>query len=55
MYVNVCVHCSDSSLTSLRQLKTTFTWDYHGIGEKIYSNGSGILYFSFVSPWGQGF
>ena len=49
----MCV-CSDSSLTSLRQRKTKFTWDYHRIGEKIYSNGSGILYFNFVCPWGAG-
>ena len=46
--------CSDSSFTSLRQLKTKFTWDHHGIGEKICSNGSGILYFNFVCPWGRG-
>ena len=51
--MNLCVHCSDSSLTSLRQLTTKFTWDHHGIGEKIYSNGSGIL-FNFVCPWGRG-
>ena len=52
-YVCACV-CSDSSLTSLRQLKTKFTWDHHGIGKKIYSNGSDILYFNFVCPWGRG-
>ena len=46
--------CSDSSLTSLRQLKTKFTWDHHRIGEKIYLNGSVILYFKFVCPWGAG-
>ena len=46
--------CSDSSLTSLRQLKTKFTWDHHGIGEKTYSNVSGILYFNFVCPCGRG-
>ena len=28
---------------SLSQLKTKFTWDHHGIGEKIYSNDSGQL------------
>ena len=46
--------CSDSSLTSLRQLKTKFTWDHHGIGENIYSHGSGIFYFNFVCPLGAG-
>ena len=46
--------CSDSTLTSLRQLKTKFMWDHHEIGEKIYSNGSGILYFNFICPWGAG-
>ena len=37
--------CSNSSLKSLSQLKTKFTWDHHGIGEKIYSNDSGQLLF----------
>ena len=37
--------CSNSSLKSLIQLKTKFTWDHHGIGEKIYSNDSGQLLF----------
>ena len=37
--------CSNSSLKSLSQLKTKFTWDPHGIGEKIYSNDSGQLLF----------
>ena len=46
--------CSVSSLKSLRQLKTKLKWDHHGIGEKIYSNGSGILYFNIVCPWGAG-
>ena len=36
---------SNSSLKSLSQLKTKFTWDHHGIGEKIYSNDSGQLLF----------
>ena len=36
--------CSNSSLKSLSQLKTKFTWD-HGIEEKIYSNDSGQLLF----------
>ena len=39
--------CSNSSLKSLSQLKTKFTWDHHKIGEKIYSNDSGRLLFSF--------
>ena len=26
-------------------MKTKFTWDHHGIGEKIYSNDSGQLLF----------
>ena len=42
--VCACV-CSNSSLKSLSQLKTKFTWDHHGIGEKIYSNDSGQLLF----------
>ena len=37
--------CSNSSLKSLSQLKTKFTWDHHGIGEKVYSNDSGQLLF----------
>ena len=37
--------CSFSSLKSLSQLKIKFTWDHHGIGEKIYSNYSGQLLF----------
>ena len=37
--------CSNSSLKSLGQLKTKFTWENHGIGEKIYSNDSGQLLF----------
>ena len=36
---------SNSSLNSLSQLKTKFTWDHHGKGEKIYSNDSGQLLF----------
>ena len=36
---------SNSSLKSLSQLKTKFTWDHHGIGEKIYLNDSGQLLF----------
>ena len=44
MYTCACV-CSNSSLKSLSQLKTQFTWDHHGIGEKIYSNDSGQLLF----------
>ena len=37
--------CSNSSLKSLSQLKTKFTWDHRGVGEKIYSNDSGQLLF----------
>ena len=37
--------CSNSSLKSLSQLKTKFTWDQHRIGKKIYSNDSGQLFF----------
>ena len=37
--------CSNSSLKSLSQMKTKFTWDHQGIGEKIYSNDSGQLLF----------
>ena len=56
-YVCACV-CSNSSLKSLSQLKTMFTWDHHGIGEKIYSNDSGqLLFFIFIlsAPGGGGF
>ena len=43
-----CV-CSNSSLKSLSQMKTKFTWDHLGIGEKIYSNDSGqLLFFIFI-------
>ena len=35
--------CSNSSLKSLSQLKTKFTWDHQEIGEKINSNDSGQL------------
>ena len=35
--------CSNSSLKSLSQLKTKFTWDQIKIGEKSYSNDSGQL------------
>ena len=35
----------NSSLKSLSQLKTKFTRDHQGIGEKIYSNDSGQLLF----------
>ena len=47
MYMCVSV-CSNSSLKSLSQLKTKFTWDHHGIGEKIYSNDSGQLFFILI-------
>ena len=40
--------CSNSSLKSLSQLKTKFTLDHHGIGEKIYSYFSSQLLF-FIS------
>ena len=41
--------CSNSSLKSLNQLKTKFTWDQHGIGEKMYSNDSGqLLFFTLI-------
>ena len=62
-YVHVCAYvfvcacvCSNSYSKSLNQLKTKFTWDHHGVGEKIYSNDSGVvvLYFNFVSPRGSG-
>ena len=49
--------CSNSSLKSLSQLKTKFTCDHHGIGEKIYSNDSGQLLFFiliFRQPPGAG-
>ena len=43
---NVCeCVCSNSSQKSLSQMKRKFTWDHHGIGEKIYSNDSGQLLF----------
>ena len=44
---NVCEYvCSkNSSLKSLSQMKTKFTWEHQGIGEKMYSNGSGQLLF----------
>ena len=37
--------CSNSSLKSLSQLKTKFTREHQGKGEKIYSNDSGQLLF----------
>ena len=40
-----CVCSKKSSLKSLSQMKTKFTWDHQGIGEKIYSNDSGQLLF----------
>ena len=43
----MCV-CSISSLKSLSKMKTKFTWDLHGIGEKIYSNDSGQLFFILI-------
>ena len=49
--------CSNSSLKSLSQLKTKFTWDHHGKGEKIYSNNSGqLLFFILIlsAPGGGG-
>ena len=49
--------CSNSSLKSLSKLKTKFTWDHHGIGEKIYSNDSGQLSFFILilsAPGGGG-
>ena len=54
-YVCACV-CSNSSLKSLSQLKTKSTWDHHGIGEKIYSNDSGQLFFILIlsAPGGRG-
>ena len=54
MYTCACV-CSNSSLKSLSQLKTKFTWDQHRIGEKIYSNDTGqLLFFILIlsGPWG---
>ena len=36
---------------------TKFTWDHHGIGEKIYSNDSGqLLFFILIlsAPGGRG-
>ena len=50
--------CSNSSLTSLSQLKTKFTWDHQGIEEKINSNDSGQLWFFVLvlsAPGGGGF
>ena len=50
--------CSNSSLKSLSQLKTKFTWDHHGIGEKIYSYDSGqLLFFILIlsAPGGGAF
>ena len=33
----------------MSQLKTKFTWDQHGIGEKIYSNDSDqLLFFNLI-------
>ena len=50
---NVCeCVCSNSSLKSLSQMKTKFTWDHHGIGEKLYSNDSSQ--FDIVSLRGRG-
>ena len=49
--------CSNSTLKSLSQLKTKFTWDHHGIGEKVYSNDSGqLLFFILIlsTPGGRG-
>ena len=40
--------CSNSSLKSLSQLKTKFTWDHHGLGEKIYLKDSGHLLFFII-------
>ena len=40
-YVCACV-CSNSSLKSLSQLKTKFTWDQIQIEEKICSNDSAL-------------
>ena len=45
--VRECV-CSNSSLKSLSQMKTKFTWDHQGIGEKNYSNDSGQLFFILI-------
>ena len=57
MYICACVF-SNSSLKSLSQLKTKFTWDHHRIGDKIYLNDSGQLLFFFLilsAPGGGGF
>ena len=57
VHVFACV-CSNSSLKLLNQLKTKFTWDHHGIGEKIYSSNSGqLLFFILIlsAPGGGGF
>ena len=48
----MCVFKFFFDITEATEAK--FTWDHHGIGEKIYSNGSGILYFNFVCPWVRG-
>ena len=52
----MCV-CLNSSLKTLSQLKTKFTWDQIKIGEKIYSNYSGqLLFFILIlsAPGGRG-
>ena len=48
--------CSNSSLKSLSQLKTKFTQDHHGIGEKFFSNDSNqfLLFILIVSVPGGG-
>ena len=49
---------SNSSLKSLSQLKTKFTWDQHGIGETIYLYDSGQLLFFILmlsAPGGGAF
>ena len=46
---NVCeCVCSNSSLESLSQMKTKFTWDHQGIGERIYSNDSAQSFFILI-------
>ena len=50
--------CSNSSLKSMSQLKTKFTWDQHRIGENFFSNDSGqLLFFILIlsAPGGGGF
>ena len=45
-------------MKSLSQLKTKFTWDHYGIGEKIYSNDSSqLLFFILIlsASAGRGF